>query len=75
MRSWIKLKSQTTITSINELQVTISTNYEAMIDINTDSTSETAFKSQVSISRDRGRGKSISRGRGRGERHGGQRDG
>eukprot|EP00253_Pinus_taeda_P027966 PITA_27966 len=49
--------------------------HEARIDINKDSTLETAFKSQVSISRDRGRGRSRSRGGGRSERYRGQRDG
>jgi len=33
--------------------------HEARIDINKDSTLETAFKSRVSISRDKGQGKSI----------------
>ena len=47
--------------------------HEAMIDRNKDSTLESAFKSQVSISR--GRGRDHSRGRGRGPRYGGQRYG
>ena len=39
--------------------------HEARIDRNKDSTLETSFKSQVSISRDKGRERSRLRGRGR----------
>lgn len=60
--------------TINELMGSL-LSHEAKIDKNKDSTLETAFKSQVSISRERGRGRSRSRGRGRGRRYGGQRDG
>eukprot|EP00253_Pinus_taeda_P010889 PITA_10889 len=49
--------------------------HEVRTDRNKDSTLETAFKSQVSISRDKGQGKSRSRDRGQGRRYGGQRDG
>jgi len=48
--------------------------HEARIDKNKDSTLETTFKSQVSISRDRGRVISRMRGKGRSGRYGGQRD-
>ena len=47
--------------------------HEARIDRNKDSTLETAFQSQVYISRGRGRGR--LRGRGRGNKYGGHRDG
>lgn len=49
--------------------------HEARIDINKDSTLETSFKSQFSISRARGWCQSRSGDRGWGGRHGGQRDG
>ena len=49
--------------------------HETRIEKNKDSTLETAFKRQVSISRDRGRGRSRTRGRGRSRRYDGQRDG
>lgn len=49
--------------------------HEVRTDRNKDSTLETAFKSQVSISRDKGQGRSRSRDTGQGRKYGGQRDG
>jgi len=49
--------------------------HEERIDRNKDSILETSFKSQVSISRDRGQGISRSRRKGQSARYGGQRDG
>lgn len=59
---------------IDELIESLLSN-ETRIDKNNDSTLETAFKSQVSISRDRVQIRSRSIGRGRGERYGGQKYG
>eukprot|EP00253_Pinus_taeda_P010915 PITA_10915 len=73
LKATIEEAKDLTSLTVDELMGSL-LSHEARRDINKDSTLKTAFKSQVSISRDRGRDRSISRGKGKGGRHGSQRD-